>query len=146
MVGPDFGRQLRGARESLHKGVEKTRRLTSLHRGVLRRSCFCSIMILCLTASLASGSQSAQARPGPGHGFRKCGVIGHAVRATVYAKYLGCDKAIRIMRAYEHGGPFSYERGWNELCLRNFTGWCCGGGGGSFTCVKGKSIATARSM
>lgn len=102
-------------------------------------------IIVCAIVCSLTAPQAVQALPEPpGHGFKRCEVIYRPVRFTIYARHLRCGKAIRII--HEYGGPGSYERGFNELCLKNYLGWCCGGGGGSVRCSRGKSIVVEASL
>jgi hypothetical protein len=95
------------------------------------------VVLLAIAAAAALGAGTKRAFPGPG--FKSCGSFGRpAIRIHVYAKHVRCSKALRINHAYEAGTEVT-ERGWDELCLDRFPGWCCGGGGGAVTCKRGHS-------
>jgi hypothetical protein len=103
-----------------------------------------ALLVACaLCASVASVPSAGATAPSPGPGYKDCGSIAAGgTHLELYARHLGCRKALRVQRGYEHG-PFASEPGWNELCLKRLPGWCCGGGGGSDTCRKGRSSVAA---
>jgi hypothetical protein len=92
-----------------------------------------------------AGAASARAKAvSPGPGYKRCGNLrSGGTRLALYARRVSCYKAARIQNAYEHGGPFSSEPGWDEVCLKFFPGWCCGGGGGAVTCEKGHAATVS---
>ncbi len=102
------------------------------------------LVVLAALLPFAGAAQGAAAnRDFPGPGFKSCGSFGRpAIRIHLYAKRLSCSRARRINNAYEQGTEVT-ERGWNELCLDRFPGWCCGGGGGAVTCKRGHSTLLA---